>query len=90
MFLLKAIIGVLFVGSLLLLLLIDQKRLKSGLEFVSVYWFRLAFSFLALFILNVAAGFFGVYVPVNLVSGLVITILGIPGFFSVFFIAIFL
>lgn len=86
----KTIMSVLLLGCILLVLLIDKQRVKKGLELISIYWFRLAFSFLALFILNVAAGFFGVYVPVNLVSGLVITILGIPGFLSVFLIAIFL
>ena len=86
----KTIMSVLLLGCILLVLLIDKQRVKKGLELISIYWFRLAFSFLALFILNLAAGFFGVYVPVNLVSGLVITILGIPGFLSVFLIAIFL
>ena len=61
----------------------DRKRIKKAIEFLSIYWFRLAFSFLALFILNVGAGFFGVYIPVNVVSGLIITVLGIPGFASI-------
>lgn len=86
----KTIISVLLVGCIALFFLMDQKRIKKTLEFVSLYWFRLAFSFLALFIVNIVAGFFGIYVPVNLASGLVITILGIPGMFSVFLIAIFL
>lgn len=86
----KAAIGIFIVGFVLLLLLVDGKRVKRVFEFLSVYWFRLAFSFLALFILNVGAGFFGVYVPVNVVSGLVITILGIPGFVSIFALAIIL
>lgn len=86
----KAILSVLLLGCILLVVLIDKQRVKRGLELISIYWFRLAFSFLALFILNISAGFFGVYVPVNLVSGLVITVLGIPGFLSIFLIAIFL
>ncbi len=86
----KAITVVLLVGFISLVLLIDKQRIKKGLELLSIYWFRIAFSFLALFILNVVSGFFGLYVPVNIVSGLVITVLGIPGFLSIFLIAIFL
>ncbi|AOV07405.1 pro-sigmaK processing inhibitor BofA family protein [Sporosarcina ureilytica] len=79
----KATISIFIVGFILFLLVMDKKRVKSMFEFISIYWFRLAFSFLALFILNVVAGFFGVYVPVNIASGLVITILGIPGLASI-------
>lgn len=81
--LIKVAIGVFVVAFSFLLLLLNKKRLKSVFEFLSIYWFRLAFSFLALFIANVAAGFVGVYVPVNVVSGLIITVLGIPGFMSI-------
>ncbi|AOV06333.1 pro-sigmaK processing inhibitor BofA family protein [Sporosarcina ureilytica] len=79
----KAAISTFIVGFILFLLVMDKKRVKNMFEFISIYWFRLAFSFLALFILNVVAGFFGVFVPVNIVSGLVITILGIPGLASI-------
>lgn len=79
----KVAIGILVGGFILFLLLMDKKQIRNVFEFISIYWFRLAFSFLALFILNVVAGFFGVYVPVNIVSGLVITILGIPGLASI-------
>lgn len=80
----KAAIGIFIVGFVILLLVVmDKKRVKRVIEFLSVYWFRLAFSFLALFIVNVVAGFFGVYVPVNVVSGLIIAVLGIPGFASI-------
>ncbi|MDS9473355.1 pro-sigmaK processing inhibitor BofA family protein [Sporosarcina pasteurii] len=83
----KAAISIFIASFVLFLLVMDKKRVKSIFEFISIYWFRLAFSFLALFILNVVAGFFGVYVPVNIVSGLVITILGIPGLASICVIA---
>lgn len=86
----KAVISIFIVGFILLLLIMDKKRVKKVFEFLSVYWFRLAFSFLALFILNVGAGFFGIYVPVNIVSGLVITVLGIPGLASIFTLALIL
>lgn len=79
----KVVFSVLLLGFILLLLLMDKKPLRSILEFFSVYWFRFALSILTLFLLNVAAGFFGVYVPVNLASSLIITVLGIPGLASV-------
>ena len=85
----KAAIGIAVIGFVLLLLM-DKKRIKRVVEFLSIYWFRLAFSFLALFIVNVGAGFFGVYVPVNVVSGLIITVLGIPGFASICVLALIL
>ena len=86
----KVILPVLLIGFILIALLMDKKPLKNVLEFISVYWFRFAFSFLVLYLLNVGAGFFGVYVPINMASGLVITILGVPGFASIFALAILL
>lgn len=86
----KVIFSVFLLGFVLLMLLMDQKGIRAMIEFISVYWFRFAFSILVLFLLNVAAGFFGVYVPINLVSGLVITVLGIPGIVSVLIIALIL
>nr|WP_172373850.1 pro-sigmaK processing inhibitor BofA family protein [Sporosarcina jiandibaonis] len=77
-------------GLILLFLLMDKKQMKKIFERLSIYWFRLAFAFLALFIMNVAAGFFGVYVPVNIASGLVIAVLGIPGIASICALAFFL
>ena len=79
----KIAIGITILGFLLLLLLMDKKQLRKMFERLSIYWFRLALAFLALFIMNVVAGFFGIYVPVNIASGLVIAILGIPGFVSI-------
>lgn len=79
----KIALGVLVVGFIFLLLLMDKKQVRALFERLSVYWFRLAFSFLILFIMNVAGGFFGIYVPVNIVSGLVIAVFGIPGFASI-------
>jgi len=61
----------------------DNKQIRKVFERLSVYWFRLAFSFLVLFILNVSAGFIGIHVPVNITSGVVIAVLGIPGLASV-------
>ncbi len=86
----KIAIGALIIGFLVLLLLMDRKQMRKVFERLSIYWFRLAFSFLILFTLNVTAGFLGVYVPVNIASGLVITILGIPGVISICTLAFFL
>lgn len=74
------VISIIVVGLVLLLLVIvDKKHIHKALERLSVYWFRLAFAFLVLFAMNVAGGFIGVYVPVNITSGLLLAVLGIPG-----------
>ncbi|MCZ2260893.1 pro-sigmaK processing inhibitor BofA family protein [Sporosarcina sp. G11-34] len=84
----KSVLVILIVGFiLLLLLLVNKKQVRKVMEHLSVYWFRLAFSFLLLFVLNIAAGFFGIYVPINIASGLLIAVLGIPGFASICFLA---
>ncbi|MFJ7936889.1 pro-sigmaK processing inhibitor BofA family protein [Sporosarcina sp. NPDC096371] len=85
------IIGGLVVGLVLLLLLVlDKKQIQKALERLSVYWFRLAFAFLVLFAMNIAGGFIGVYVPVNIVSGLLLAVLGIPGVATLCAFAVFL
>ena len=86
----ESVAVILIVGFLLLLLLMNKKQVRKVLERLSVYWFRLAFSFLLLFVMNVAAGFFGVYVPINIASGLLIAILGVPGFASICVLALLL
>ncbi len=74
------IIGITVVGLILLLLLVmDKKQIGKVVERLSVYWFRLAFAFLVLFAMNIAGGFIGIYVPVNIASGLLLAVLGIPG-----------
>lgn len=83
----KLILPIVLMGVILLVLLMDKKQVKNMFEVISIYWFRLAFSFFILFMLNVVAGFFGVYVPINLTSGLVIAVLGIPGLTSILAIA---
>ncbi|GEN85042.1 hypothetical protein SLU01_33540 [Sporosarcina luteola] len=85
------VIGVAIIGVvLLLLLMMDKKQIKKMTEKLSVFWFRLAFAFLALFILNIAGGFVGIYFPVNIASGFLLAILGIPGFAALFAFAVFL
>ena len=66
------VIGIVVVGVvLLLLLMMDKKQIQKMMSVLSVFWFRLAFAFLILFTMNVAGGFIGIYVPVNIASGLV-------------------
>ncbi|MDN4609194.1 pro-sigmaK processing inhibitor BofA family protein [Sporosarcina highlanderae] len=84
------IIGIAIIGTVLLLLLMDKTKIKKLTENLSVFWFRLAFAFLALFILNIAGGFVGIYFPVNVASGFLLAILGIPGFAALIAFAVFL
>lgn len=85
------IIGIAIIGVILLLLLMmDKKQISKVTEKLSIFWFRLAFAFLALFILNIAGGFVGIYFPVNIASGFLLAILGIPGFAALFTFAVFL
>ncbi|MCM3745694.1 pro-sigmaK processing inhibitor BofA family protein [Sporosarcina luteola] len=85
------IIGMSVIGIILLfLLMMDKKQIKKLSERLSVFWFRLAFAFLALFIFNIVGGFIGIYFPVNVASGLLLAILGIPGFAALFAFAVFL
>lgn len=89
MFLLK-VIGIVAVGLVLLLLLMDKKQVRKVMEQFSVFWFRLAFAFLILFAMNIVGGFIGLYVPVNIASGLLLAVLGIPGVATICAFALFL
>ncbi|WP_238988106.1 pro-sigmaK processing inhibitor BofA family protein [Filibacter tadaridae] len=85
------IISILVIGTvLLLLLMMNKKQIQKASERLSVYWFRLAFAFLVLFAMNVAGGFIGIYVPINIASGLLLAVLGIPGFAALCAFAVFL
>lgn len=76
-------IGIVIIGVVLLLLLrMNKKQLQRTIEWLSVFWFRLAFAFLLLFAMNIAGGFIGIHFPVNIASGFIIALLGIPGFAS--------
>ena len=85
------VIGIVAVGLvLLLLLMMNKKQIQKMMDRLSVFWFRLAFAFLILFTMNVIGGFIGLYVPVNIASGLVLAVLGIPGFATLCAFAFFL
>lgn len=75
-------------AALLIILLSGKERIFKVLDWFSVFWFRLAMAFLGLFVLHIAAGFFGVFVPINIASGLVVALLGIPGLASILTIAV--
>lgn len=74
----------------LLFLFMKKDWLKKTVEIISIYWFRFAFSVLLLFILNIAGGFIGINIAVNIASSVVITVLGLPGIISICIISIFL
>jgi len=75
-------------AALLFVILAGKDRILKVLDWFSVFWFRLAMSFLGLFVLHIAAGFFGVFVPINIASGVVVALLGIPGLASILTIAV--
>ena len=75
---------------LLFVLRLTKPQMQQIAEKLSVLWFRLAFAFLVLFILNIAGGFVGLYVPINIGSGFLLALLGIPGLASLLVLAVFL
>ncbi|MDW0111384.1 pro-sigmaK processing inhibitor BofA family protein [Sporosarcina aquimarina] len=75
---------------LLFVLRLTKPQLQQAAEKISILWFRLAFAFLVLFILNIAGGFVGLYVPINIGSGFLLAVLGIPGLASLLVLAVFL
>lgn len=64
----------------MILLRMSKSAIEKNMERLSVFWFRLAFAFFILFLMNITGGFIGVYVPVNFASGVILAVLGIPGF----------
>ncbi|HLR09985.1 MAG TPA: pro-sigmaK processing inhibitor BofA family protein [Sporosarcina sp.] len=78
------------VGMILVGILANRSFMKKLISIFSVYWFRFAFSFFVLFLLNVGLGFVGIFVPINIASAVVLTVLGFPGFVMVISLAIFL
>ena len=75
-------------AALIVLLLSGKDHIYRVIDWFSIFWFRLAMAFLGLFVLHIAAGFFGVFVPINIASGLVVALLGIPGIASILTIAV--
>ena len=78
-------------GSLvLLLLLMFRKSLSGVIEGISIFLFRLGFSVLLLFGVHLLLGLVGYTIPVNLFTGAVVAVLGVPGVASVVAISILL
>lgn len=76
------------IGIILLLFLFLNKRSKvKVIEMFSIWWFRIAFAFVVLFGIHVVSSFFGFFVPVNIISGLIIAALGLPGIMSIILIS---
>ncbi|WP_017382009.1 pro-sigmaK processing inhibitor BofA family protein [Paenisporosarcina sp. TG-14] len=79
------------IGITLLLFLFLNKASKGRVvEVFSILWFRIAFAFVILFGINLIASQFGFFIPINIVSGLLIAFLGVPGIASVITISMFL
>ncbi|MGE6490036.1 pro-sigmaK processing inhibitor BofA family protein [Paenisporosarcina sp. NPDC076898] len=79
------------IGIAVLLFLFLNKASKGRvIEAFSIWWFRIAFAFVILFAIHLIASQFGLFIPVNIVSGLLIAFLGVPGIASVLTISIFL
>ena len=76
----------------LLFLYIIGRFVKWGsfFEAVSVFWFRVAFAFLLLFIIHLVVGYNGYNMPINLFSVFTVAILGIPGVLGIAFLIFFL
>lgn len=78
-------------GSLvLLLLLIFRKSFSRAIEGLSILLFRIGFSVLLLFGVHLLLGLAGYAIPINLFTGAVVAVLGIPGIVSVVAISIFI
>lgn len=79
------------IGIILLLFLFLNKQTKMQvIELFSIWWFRIAFAFVILFGIHIISSFFGFFLPVNIISGLIIAALGVPGIVSVLLISMIL
>lgn len=76
--------------TVLLFLLLNKASKGRVIEAFSIWWFRVAFAFVILFGINLIASQFGLFVPVNIIFGLLIAFLGVPGVASVITISIFI
>ncbi|WP_391118794.1 pro-sigmaK processing inhibitor BofA family protein [Psychrobacillus sp. L3] len=80
---------VIIVCSLMLLLfLLFRTSFSKVMESLPFFLFRLGFSFFLLFGVHLLLGLFGYVIPVNLFTGAVVAMLGVPGVASVVAISI--
>ncbi|WP_313894898.1 pro-sigmaK processing inhibitor BofA family protein [Psychrobacillus sp.] len=73
---------------LLLLLFVLRKPLSEVMEGLSFFLFRIGFAVFLLFGVHLLLGMFGFVVPINLFTGAVVAVLGVPGVASVIAISI--
>ncbi len=75
--------------TLLLFLLLNKESKGRVIEAFSIWWFRIAFAFVILFAMHLIASQLGYFIPINIISGLLIAFLGVPGIASVIMISMF-
>lgn len=63
----------------LFLFFMEKKRLGVFIEYLAVFWFKIALAVIILFIGNIILNSYGFIVPINLFSVLTLAILGFPG-----------
>lgn len=73
---------------LLLMLFVLRKPLSEVMEGLSFFLFRIGFAVFLLFGVHLLLGMLGFFVPVNLFTGAVVAVLGVPGVASVIAISI--
>lgn len=73
---------------LLLVLLLFKKPLSEVVEGLSFFLFRIGFAIFLLFGMHLLLGLFGFSIPINLFTGAVVAVLGVPGVASVIAISI--
>ena len=83
-------VTIIICSVVLLVFLFLKSSFSSVFEGVSVLLFRLGFSFLVLFGVHLLLGMIGYTIPINLFTGAVVAILGVPGVASVVAISIFI
>ncbi len=64
---------------LLFLFLSKRKHFGKVLEYLALFWFKIAVSIVVLFIGNIILSSYGFSIPINLFSILTLSLLGIPG-----------
>lgn len=68
---------------MLIIFMIHKLSNKSIVETIAKFWFKLACSIFLLYILQLILSKYGVFIPINPFTILVVIILGIPGYLLV-------
>ncbi|WP_234417381.1 MULTISPECIES: pro-sigmaK processing inhibitor BofA family protein [unclassified Lysinibacillus] len=77
-------------GCLVLLFLLLSKKKYFGkvLEYLALFWFKIAVSIVVLFVGNIILNSYGISIPINVFSILTLSLLGIPGALCISFLVI--